>query len=498
MRSSAERLFLVILFLLVFLMAARMPIDTDMWWHLRAGEATWQGGSPLLADPFSFTHPGEEWVNHSWLGQVLLYGAFRVLGYWGVSLLVALAAACSLTLLFLRGVSPAPFRAFLIIFGGIAMSPVWSPRPQVFSLLFLAITIIVLEIYQERGWRRMWLLPLLFMLWSNIHAGYSLGLIYLGCVVFGETLDQLLLGRERKAGSWAQILRLCGWTTICGLVVLFNPNGINVWLVQFNTVGVGALQQFVVEWASPDFHDLMQQPFLWILLLTIFSLGMSVVRPEGKLVVAVIIFAGLALMARRHIGPFVIVVLPALERYGWPLARTFWERLEEIRAFKKMPSLKDRESTLSQPETMRGAKVINLLIVSLLAASAIIKLYIVAFPAYVNTTLKEYFPVDAVEILLESPLGGNLLNEYNWGGYLIWHSRNTPVFIDGRTDLYGDETIGEWADLIQAQGDWSKQLERYKINFVLLKPERLLAAHLGENGWRQLYADEQAVLFARR
>lgn len=495
LKTDIDRLFFVALFLLVFIMAARTPLDTDVWWQLRSGEETWRTGSPVLTDYFSFTHYGERWINHSWLGQVFLYLAFAGAGYWGLTFLVALVSAGSLMIVFLMGNSPIPFRSFLIIFGAVALAPVWSPRPQVFSLLFLAALQITVDFCKKRGWQKMWLLPILFVLWSNFHAGYSLGLVFLGCTILGEVLNNLLGLGDAVRCSWANILALCGWTAVCGFAVLLNPNGFGAWMVQFDTVNVRALQQFVVEWASPDFHDLTQQPFLWFLLAAITALALANDRPEGTHVVSIICFAGLALMARRNIGPFTLIAIPILDQYGWSLLCSVLERLKKLKTPTNQPI---REGTRSfQTKTLPAKKLLNLLVVALLTIAATMKTYLVAYPSFVNAVIAEHFPTKAVETLTDNDLKGNLLSEYNWGGYLTWFSRKTPVFVDGRTDLFGDETILEWIDLIQAKGDWKGKIDRYNINYVLLQPDRPILNRLRENGWRLLYEDRWAVLYAR-
>ncbi len=495
LRSEVGRLFFITLFLLVFVMGARTPLDTDIWWQLRAGEATWRAGAPVLVDQFSFTHYGERWINHSWLGQVFLYLAYAGAGYWGLTFLVALAAAGSLMVIFLMGRSPIPFRSFLTIFGAVALAPVWSPRPQVFSLFFLTLLQITLDFCKRRGWRKMWLLPVLFVLWSNFHAGYSLGLIFLGCTVLGETLNNLLGLGESTRSSWIRIFVLCGWTAACGIAVLLNPNGLGTWTVQFNTVNVGALQQFVVEWASPDFHDLTQQPFLWLLFATILALSLSPERPDGTHVISIVCFAGLALMARRNIGPFALVVIPVLDRYGWSLLSSMLKRFKGMKISENYAVPEGSRSF--QAKSPPGVKLLNLLLVALLTIAATVKAYLVAYPSYVDAAMAEHFPVKAVNTLTENSLDGNLLNEYNWGGYLTWFSRETPVFVDGRTDLYGDKTILEWIDLIQARGDWEAQLDRFEIDYILLQPDRPILKYLGGNGWRLLYEGQGAVLYAR-
>lgn len=497
--SKPVLLFPVVCMLLLFIMAARTPMDTDLWWHLRAGEATWLAGKPVLSDLFSFTRAGEAWVNHSWLGQVFLFLAFQWLGYWGLSLLVALVVTGSFGILFLMCKSPLAIRSFVIIFGAVVSAPLWTPRPQIFSLLFFALVLKILNEYKHKNRKTIWILPPIFLLWSNIHAGFTLGLMLAGAMIIGEAMNRLL-GREGDSiFSWRKMGILSGCLAVCAGVVLLGPNGVNTWLVQFHTIGVEALQKYVTEWASPDFHDIAQQPFLWLLLASVLAFALSEERPDGSHLMVWIWFVSVALMARRNIGVFALVAIPALDRYGWPSAKKLANRLPFLRVLLNSGQTGDlaAEGCFSHSRVLLHKKIVNLSLVAILMAVAILKLYVVAHPLFVNAQLPRFFPSQAVDRLTTLQAKGNLLNEYNWGGYLIWFSRQTPVYIDGRTDLYGDHVIHRWIDLIQAKGDWEEELKRRDVKYVLLQPDRPILERLQTRGWKTLYRDCQAVLLQR-
>jgi hypothetical protein len=91
--------------------------------------------------------------------------------------------------------------------------------------------------------------------------------------------------------------------------------------------------------------------------------------------------------------------------------------------------------------------------------------------------------------------GGNIFNTYNWGGYLIWKYPEQKVFIDGRTDLFGDEILGEWLSIIQAGKDWEKSLYKWGVTRVIIEPDRPLAKVLPYAGWTAVYQDQVAVIF---
>lgn len=495
---NGEWLIFAVTLLLVLAMAARTPVDSDLWWHLRSGEETVRAGQPLAVDTFSYTRSGQPWINHSWLAEVGMYGLFRLGGYRGLGAAVALLAAACMALIYLRMQGRAVFRAFLIVFGAVVMAPVWSPRPQMLSLLFLSALAWALQRHGRGSRDFLWWLPLFFGLWANLHGGYVLGLILLGLWLAGEALDYFLEPQALNGPVWPRVRRLALWSGASLLAVLINPYGVGILRVPFQTVGVAALQRSVVEWASPDFHEITQQPFLWLLLVLIAAVGLSGRRMRGVELLAVIGFGYLALMARRNIGPFVIVSLPVLGRHLC-LAYDAWrERIARAAVTPPGEKLWRSFSAGGKPLLAGNVqRVINLAIIGLLTAAAATKLYLVTQPTMVQEAIAAGYPAGAVRWLEENQPEGRMLSEYQWGGYLSWFGRGYPVFVDGRTDLFGDEIIGQWLQVIQAEGGWQEILERWQVRLILLEPGRPLLKELPQMGWRMLYQDRQAVLYGR-
>jgi hypothetical protein len=106
-------------------------------------------------------------------------------------------------------------------------------------------------------------------------------------------------------------------------------------------------------------------------------------------------------------------------------------------------------------------------------------------------------PVEAVAYLEEMQTPGPLLNSYNWGGYLIWEAPEYPVFVDGRTDLYGDEIIMQWFRIVSADDGWQELLEQWDIKVILLEPDWQVVKLLDSEGWENLYRDDIAVIYAK-
>jgi len=495
-QKALDNLLFVITGLLVFLMAARTPLDTDLWWHLRAGEVTLHNQSPLLVDPFSFTRHGEAWTNHSWLAQVGLFLAFKYGEYTGLGLVVAVSAAAAMLLVYRLCPGPALIKTGVILLASTVAAPVWSPRPQIFTLVLFAAVSLILHRYKRRQDERLWLLVPIFILWSNLHAGYTLGFILLVVVIVGELINSMTGNPGEDRMDRKRLAKLALWTAACALAVLVNPNGLATWTIPFRTVGVETLQQLIDEWASPDFHQLSQQPFLVMLSACLIAFGLARRRADGIDMVGLAGFGMLALAARRNFGPFALFAAPVLARslwYAWsdladrPVGWISWLQ-------GKFEALKGQESNFNP----RITRVINLGLAAFLAGAAFIKLAVVTHPVLVSAYEKQFYPTEAVEYLNRLPEKNRVFNSYGWGGYLIWRARHQRVFVDGRTDLFGDDILKDWVQVVEAQPGWEKVLDQWEVDYVLLEPTRPVVPRLAEQGWQLVFSDPVSVLYQHK
>jgi len=497
-QSGFHRLILIVTLLLIFIMAARTALDSDMWWHLRAGEISWTTMKPVLVGVFSFTRTGQYWLNHSWLSEVVMFLLYRWGGLLALSGMVAVLAVLSAAFVYLQMESPDLLKAFVMILSSLVIALVWSPRPEMASLVLMAVIGYLLYIYKRKKRNYLWLMPVIFILWANLHGGYALGLILIGMMAAGEILNHVLGFDDDETLNWKAIGRLVIWGGISVFALLINPNGINIWLAPFQTVGVNALQHYVQEWASPDFHDIAQQPFLWLFFLLIASIGLSHRRLDATDLLTVISFAYLAFVARRNFGPFAIAAAPVISRHLGPALSEWWARINIPGSFASRIKIRmESGNHRSDSQVLRWQKVINLGLVAFLAFIAFSKLYIVNLPAITSQVMETAYPVQVVKWVETNHPQGNMLSEYNWGGYLSWFARDYPVFVDGRTDLFGDEIINQWIQVVQANQGWQAVLDKWNVRLILVQTDRPVVRLLSQNGWKQLYKDNQSVLFGR-
>jgi hypothetical protein len=297
-----------ILALGLFAMAARTVTDPDVWWHLRTGQLILQTHHIFRTDPYSFTRAGHAWINHEWLSQILMFSLYRWLGYAGLIVVFAGIVAVAFFIVFLRCEARPYFAALITAWGAAASASTWGVRPQMLSLLLASIFLILLERSEQRP-RLLWWLPPLTLLWVNLHAGYALGIGLIGLFLGGEILGAIF-GDKRSNGVAARLRQLTLVLVVCIAVVPLNPNGARMYTYPWQTLSSSAMQQYIQEWASPNFHQTLYLPFLLMVLALLAALACSPkrLRPLDLLLLAVTLYA--ALRSERHIPIFVLVAAP--------------------------------------------------------------------------------------------------------------------------------------------------------------------------------------------
>ena len=144
-------------------------------------------------------------------------------------------------------------RAFALILGAATAAVFWSPRPQMFSFFLSAVVLYLLYLYRRKQVDRLWLIPIIMGVWGNLHAGFSIGFIFLGGVIAGEILGRLF-NPQGEYLAWRGIRKLVVIALISVAALVINPYGLQMLLVPFQTVSIGALRNYIQEWNSPNFQ----------------------------------------------------------------------------------------------------------------------------------------------------------------------------------------------------------------------------------------------------
>src|SRR5262245_12309244 len=212
---------LVALLYLIPAVQALLPIDDpDVWWRLRTGQWIIENHSPPARDYFSTLAMGKPWIEYSWLSEVLIYMTYALLGLLGVVyfvLAMALLIAAAAHLLVRRCGLPLAAEIGLVGAALGAMKPLMTPRPWLFTILLFCIELFIIDRARHSGKPRLlWTLPLLFVLWANLHIQFIYGLAVLG-LLLAEAVIVFLFQRRGirvevptlSAGHLTMVLLAC-------------------------------------------------------------------------------------------------------------------------------------------------------------------------------------------------------------------------------------------------------------------------------------------------
>ncbi|MCB8944739.1 MAG: hypothetical protein H6658_13400 [Ardenticatenaceae bacterium] len=495
---TVRRLFVLLFVVALFAMAVRETLDPDMWWHLRTGEAILAGGIPTH-DIFSFTVPEHEWVTHEWGAQVFMWLVYVAGGLPALIVVFALLIALTFWLLFLSCEGRPYLAGFVVLLAAVTSAIVWGARPQIFNLLLTAVFIYIIEgrLGKERRAQRegraalpspfslrssLWLLPILTAVWANLHSGYLLGVVLIGTYAVGEAGQRFLQPSDERSLGWGVVGSLFVMAGLSFAAAVLNPSGAALWLYPFETLGSPAMQAYIQEWHSPDFHLRIFWPFVVMLGVGVLSWVYGGKRPS---VSELLLFGGTGaagLISARNIPIFAIISAPIVARHVLIL----------FTGTAAYPLLSGQEGG-ERPSGVLGVLNWVVLVAALFGA----------FVWTANTVILNevevaaVYPVTAVDYLEESGLAEMRgYNSYNWGGYLIW--RGVRVFVDGRADVYGDDFLFYYRRTFELRENWQEPLDDFAVDYVLMERDSPLAIMLlNHEGWQEAYADDLARIFVR-
>lgn len=474
---TMERTAQIVLFALLFALATRVPVDTDTWWHLRSAETTLTEGM-IYEDLFSHTRNATPWTNHSWGAQIVMYGAWELAGNAGLSLYTALLAVGGMALLYPICRGNAYLRGFALVLGAATAAVFWSARPQMFSFLFNCLFMFLLYDWKLRGKDRLWLLPVAMLIWGNLHAGYSIGFLFLFAVIVGESAN-LLFGTHAAHITWRAVGKLVLVGLVSAAVLVVSPYGLDTLRVPFETVGIGALRQFIQEWNSPNFQGRETWPFIALVMLLLGAFWASRLKFDFSSFFLTIGTLFLALLYSRNLAVFAVAATPILTHH---IANVLETHNWVLRTRRKATPMMAR---------------LNLALIGLLMLGVLGYALNVWSPVVVDAAQRERLPVTATEFLNQAAPPGPIFNSYNWGGYLMFAAPQYPVFIDGRTDVYG-EFLRVYLNTALAGRGWQQTLDDFGINTVIVELNSALDVALrADDRWRLAYADDLAVVHVR-
>jgi hypothetical protein len=472
-----------------------MNVDGDLGRHLTIGEYILSQGRVPLQDLFSHTMAGQALTPHEWLAQVIFALANRLGGLDGVVFTCALIIALTFWLVFRRARRES--QGLLLAVGAVVLAMAasslhWLTRPHLFTFLMLALWMNALEDLRCGKLRRWWRLPVLMLVWANLHGAFIAGFVTWGIYGFGLAWDafwrRLVKGEGLHGHFWRAYL---GGGAAAFLVTLVNPSGIGLWGTSVGYVGNRYLVSHTMEYLPPNFHDPSTWPFLVFIALLILSLGLRSRRTEAAPLFVSAAWLVMGLYSVRNVPLFVILSAPLLANG----LQDWLHSVQQRKLASRFHALDQR--LLAIDLSLRG--VLWPILCLVFVATGFRAGVPLDFAQQGNRFDPQVFPVEAASWLADNPQKGEMFNYFPWGGYLL--DRGWPQargFIDGQTDFYGEAFTRQYEQVISVSPGWQDVLAQYHVSWAILPPGEQLAKQLQDDpGWQAVYTDKTAVIFTR-
>jgi hypothetical protein len=440
--------------------------DPDCFWHLHTGRyIVTQGAIPWL-DVFSHTARGQPWRFIDVLSDVILYGAWRLGGASGLlALTVALGfVATVLSVLTQARVvgEEAPRAGPLLVVAPLLVATVafrLTPRPQTFTFVVLAALLFLIVASRARP-RLLWMAPALVALWQNLHPSGPLAVMMLAALALGSTLDR----RAQIAGR----LPVLAWTVtaVSAVALLFSPHPIDRLTAGFLHAADPRMAALITEW-EPIWRLPSPAAAALVALLLLALIGVLQPRDRRPETALILVGAGLALVALRAVR-FIPLGGLALA----PLAAAGVARL-----------------TAALPRRDR------LLAIGALAVAGLAPIYLQRKP-FGTGVQGPFLPIGAADFIARTQPRGNLVHEFEMGGYLMWTLGPAhPVFVDGRSFALYD--TGFLAQALQLTPErLAGLIPRHDLRLGVFWTNARLES-LQKDGWHLVYLDDVASVLLR-
>lgn len=468
--------------------------DSDFFWHIATGRWIIDNKTLPEADPFSFTSPEirttrEKFILTSyWLSQVVYYLLYSLLGYPGIMLLRVLIALSIMYFLFKRlsrkGVEPIIQLPLIILTVLIFIMNYKWERPQAFSFAFFGILLYLLDESKDRKKYVFYIIPLLMLLWANMHGGFIIGQGVLFIYIISEVANRFISGVKINKGL---IL-----TSIIGILIAFiNPNIYGA--IRETLTTESSITENISEFMSTveffKFTGALQIPLYWLILITGSIAILYRIRKgtDVKDVLLFCIFGYFSFVHVRYIAFFVIFAIPLIGDF--------------------FSSIRWKKVVLA---SLVSVSIITCVVVEIRYNILMNIKNINAFAE--GNFVSPFYPEQSVNFITENIKKKRIYNFYDWGGYLIWRLYpEKAVFIDGRQLHENAFLLSQAIDnaviepYIAGIPYWKAILKSYNIDCVIIPAFRkfgdvipLFKELLFDDEWAPVFYQENSVVFVKR
>lgn len=460
-------IYLGIILMIALCIAFLLPVTPeDYWWYLRVGKETLANGSIAAVDTFTWTAAGQPIFYHSWGSAVLFWLIYRLGELTLTGLLRGLVIGVTFALLWFtaRRMGAGKWSASLALLAAVlTASNNWAVRPQLLVYPLFALSLYILYHWQAGERKIVFWLPLIALLWGNLHASFIL--------LFALMLAALLFGQGERRSLAIALLAVIA-------AIFVNPRGAESWRYIYDMLASSANMQFSAEWGPPVNQGWQMNLFFgWLLVFPLLAACSQ--RKLSRLEwVWYLGFGFLALWGTRYGIWFVMLlaVLSARLLSGW------------------------EERWVKEPK--KGSLLLNWLmpilfvILPLTLLPGIRQTWWADAPADTKNT-----PIEAVQWLRQHPeLEGPLWTEMGFASYAEFALPERPVWIDTRVQLYPVQQWEQYREITYGYDGWEEKLAASGANLVMISTAsqpRLAVLMQQSADWCELYRDETALIYLR-
>jgi hypothetical protein len=461
--------------------------DSATGCHIRTGEYILEHGSIPHADPFSFTKNGQPWFAWEWLADVLFAGVSKALGLQGLvvtcALIIAATAFCVVRHSLWAGADALATLVLFHFWVG-ASSIHFLARPHVFTLLFLALSLWLIDRDRRCRTPLLWMLIPLTVLWVNLHGGFLALIVSLLVIALGSAVEGVLQSPDAARHSWSAARRYALLAVCCLGVSVINPYGLEEHRHLSSYLSATWIKEIVEEFQSPRFQNSDMLYFELLLIGGVLIAARLIAKKEIASALLLLTWGHAALTSMRHIPLFAIVCLPLAGRELTAL-RNSWLESGRWLAFAKIF------------RSLGSDYAPGLARVSIWVGVAVVALLAYPFDSEQFTFPKAKFPSSFIERNAKVISQSRVFTLDSWADYLTYrYYPHQRIFIDGRSDFFGQELSQKYMHVLNGQQGWDDVLREYKVDLVLVPAQSATASLLRLRAdWNLVEEAEDAALF---
>lgn len=466
--------FLPFIFLFFLLGPQEKSFTQDLGRHLKTGEIIIKNHSVPMVNMFSFTEPNYPFINHHWLSEVVFYLFSQINGISSLIGLKSVIITLSFGMLFIICYRKNSFWAsvvslpYLYIF-----SERFDVRPELFSFLFTSLFLVCIYYFiRTKSFRLLLLLPLIELLWVNMHIYFIIGIILFAVLL----IDQAVSYRSRIDK------RLFVMFGILIFLTLINPNGL--W---------GALEPFTI----------------------LRNYGYSIVENQNIFFLNSFFFNPRILVFEITAILLLILIKAAHKRghYFFLLSSLFalYEASAMIRNFPLFVLITYPYAVFLLNHTEEKWKnKMNLKVVKHLVLGISVVCVIIAGYQFLRSPMPHFTYVNgaekAVQYYKAQNIRGPIFNNFDIGSYLIYalYPRE-KVYIDGRPEAYSVDFFKRYKEIQENEGEFRKEVERYGIRSIFFSTtditpwaQKFLSTIIYNPQWQIVYKDDYIIILQRK